>query len=206
MIATLAKTRTSPLRDPDVRLMLRVKRDDPAAFRLLLDRHSQKVHKQLTIMVGSATDAEDLTQEVFLRVFRHRKSYTAKAKFITWLYHIVRNVGRNALRDRRRHPTVPLHPTRHDAGYDGLAGTLADHRAEAPTSPLERHELKRVLRDALDTLGPRQRAALEEQQFFDRSYAELADQFALSTQAAKSLLYRARLQLRDALEEYMVAE
>jgi RNA polymerase sigma-70 factor (ECF subfamily) len=207
MLATVASPRQSALRDPDVRLMLRVKRGDAGAFATLLDRHSRNVCQQLYLMVGSREDAEDLTQEVFLRVFRHRKHYAAKAKFVTWLYHIVRNVGRNALRDRRRRPTLSLLAAPVESPeMDGLDAVLADHRIEPPNEPLERFELRGVLRSALLTLGRRQRQALELQQFQDRSYAEIADHLCLTPQAAKSLLYRARLQLRDALAPYGLAE
>jgi RNA polymerase sigma-70 factor (ECF subfamily) len=203
MIAAVMKPRSSALKDPDVRLMLRVKRDDAQAFATLLDRHSRNVCQQLYLMVGSREDAEDLTQEVFLRVFRHRKTYTAKAKFVTWLYHIVRNVGRNALRDRRRRPTLPLFaPPVESPELEGLDAVLADSRIPPPAEPIERVELGRVLRVALRTLGRRQREALELQHFDDQSYSEIACQLCLSPQAAKSLLYRARLQLREALEPY----
>jgi RNA polymerase sigma-70 factor (ECF subfamily) len=201
MIATFAKLRQSALADPDVRLMLRVRRGDGQAFAELLQRHSRNVSQLLYQMTGNREDAEDLTQEVFLRVFRHRKTYKARAKFVTWLYHIVRNVGRNALRDRRRRPAVPL-ATPPALEREGLAAVLEDPRSVPPSEPLERGETSTLLRVALRRLDRRQREALELQHFEDRSYADIAQEFALSPQAAKSLLYRARVQLRDALEPY----
>src|SRR5438105_2894593 len=107
MTLALAVVKKAALLDPEVRLMLRAQRDDAAAFRELVERHRDRVYHQLHFMVGSREEAEDLTQEVFLRVFRHRKTYRPQAKFATWLGHIVRNMGRNALRDRRRHPAFP---------------------------------------------------------------------------------------------------
>jgi RNA polymerase sigma-70 factor, ECF subfamily len=207
MIATLAKMKRSAMADPDVRLMLRVKKGDSAAFNALLANHSRNVSQQLYQMTGSREDAEDLTQEVFLRVYRHRKTYKAKAKFVTWLYHIVRNVGRNALRDRRRHPAVPLlSAAQQTTEQEGLTAVLADPRSEHPSGPLERREACLMLMVALRRLDRRQREALELQHFEDLSYADIAYQFALSPQAAKSLLYRARLQLRDALERNGLGE
>ena len=207
MIATLAKMKRSALQDPDVRLMLRVRKGDPQAFAALLSRHSRNVSQQLFHMTHSREDAEDLPQEVFLRIYRHRKTYKAKAKFVTWLYHIVRNVGRNALRDRRRHPSVPLlSATPQAPEQEGLSAVLADPRSASPSEPLERGETRHLLRSAMRRLGRKQREALELQHFEDRSYADIAHEFALSPQAAKSLLYRARVQLRDALEPYGLGE
>jgi RNA polymerase sigma-70 factor (ECF subfamily) len=186
--------------------MLRVQRDDTEAFHALLDRHRERVFQQLYAMIGSREEAEDLTQEVFLRVYRHRKNYRPQAKFVTWLSHIVRNMARNALRDRRRRPAFPVLSTAHNPEHDSLDRLLADRRAETPGQPLERIELRQMVRTALATLGERQREALEMQQFEDQSYAEVGDRLALSPQAAKSLLYRARNQLREALAPYMLAD
>ena len=207
MIATLAKMKQSALCDPDVRLMLRVRKGDAQAFTVLLGRHSRNVAQQLYHMTGSREDAEDLTQEVFLRVYRHRKTYKAKAKFVTWLFHIVRNVGRNALRDRRRRPAMPLlNGGQEVRDQEGVGAALADPRSSPPSERLERREACTLLMGAMRRLGRRQREALELQHFEHRSYADIAYEFALSPQAAKSLLYRARLQLRDALEPYGLGE
>ncbi len=188
--------------DPDVVLMLAVRMDDAAAFRQLIERYRDLVHQQLYLMVGSREEAEDLTQEVFLRLYRHRKTYLPRAKFATWLFHIVRNLGRNSLRDRRRRPALPLSHIRHPDD-SGVEPSLPDPREPGPTQPLERQELRQAVRSALDRLGLRQRRALELHQFEDRSYTEVADCMALSPQAAKSLLYRARNQLREALTPYL---
>lgn len=193
------------LTDPDVALMLRVQADDAEAFTLLLRRHRTGVLQQLQLMVGHREEAEDLAQEVFLRVYRHRKNYQPRAKFVTWLYHIVRNVARNALRTRRRHPVLPLQAALL-SDQDGLEPILTDLRTEAPSRPLERGELRGVVRAAMTTLQRRQRRALELQQYEERSYAEIADDLSLSTKAAKSLLYRARNQMRLALTPYLAAE
>jgi RNA polymerase sigma-70 factor (ECF subfamily) len=188
--------------DPDVARMLRVKGGDDGAFAELVAGHQTGVRQQLFLMVGDRDDAEDLAQEVFLRVYRHRDRYRPAAKFVTWLYHIVRNVGRNALRTRRRRPTLPLGaPMPADAAERELLPP--DERTEAPSRPMERGELRQVVRTALGGLHRRQRDALFLQQFEDRSYLEIADRLALSPKAAKSLLYRARNQMREALEPYL---
>src|SRR3990170_1525995 len=99
------------LRDPDIRLMLRVRDDDSAAFADLVERFQHRLVAVMHHLVGNADEAEDLAQEVFLRVYRVRKKYTPKAKFATWLFTIANNLALNALRDRKRRPTVPLDPT-----------------------------------------------------------------------------------------------
>jgi RNA polymerase sigma-70 factor (ECF subfamily) len=202
---TLAKVNPRYRLDPEVRLMLRVKRD-PAAFRELLSRYRARVVHQLFAMVGNREEAEDLAQEVFLRVFRHRHNYQPRAKFATWLFRIVQNMGRNALRDRRRHPACSLHAPIAPDDHSGLESTLSDLRIESPWHALDRWERCQMLRWAMGHLTTRQREALEMQQFEDRSHAEIAARLTLSTKAAKSLLYRARLQLREVLTPYMVVE
>src|SRR6516165_10390851 len=94
-------------RDPDVRLMLRVRDDEPAAFEELVARFQHRLVGVMHHLIGNADEAEDLAQEVFLRVYRARKTYTPKAKFSTWLFTIANNLALNSLRDRQRRPNVP---------------------------------------------------------------------------------------------------
>lgn len=187
--------------DPDVALMLRVQaHDDADAFEALVHRYEDKVQHQLQLILGDQLDVEDLAQEVFIRVYRHRQRYRPKAKFVTYLFHILRNVARNALRERRRKPTLSL--SKHKAARSAT-DAFADERMEAPSQPLERGELRSVVRLALRQLQDRQRHALFLQQFEDRSYTEIADRLHLSPEAAKSLLYRARNQIRETLHPYV---
>jgi len=195
----------APICDPDVELMLRVQQDDEAAFEQLLARHCSGVRQQLWLMVGHRDEVEDLTQEVFLKVYRHRKSYLPRARFVTWLYHIVRNVGRNALRTRRRRPVLPLGLEANGEPAPG-AGPLPDRRSEPPASPLERDELREQVQVALAALQVHHRQALVLRQFEGWSHDEIAARFRLTAQAAKSLLYRARNEMRNALRPYMLAE
>ncbi len=205
MAVGLAEAAANARRDPDVALMLAVQQDDPVAFRQLVEHYRDLVQQQLYLMVGSREEAEDLTQEVFLRMYRHRKTYLPRAKFATWLFHIVRNLGRNCLRDRRRRPALPLSSLTRSNPEWGAEPALPDPRDSGPAQPLERQELRQAVRSAMDRLGLRQRRALLLHQFEDRSYAEVAHRMALSPQAAKSLLYRARNQLRAALTPMALA-
>jgi RNA polymerase sigma-70 factor (ECF subfamily) len=184
--------------DPEVLLMLRVQRDETGAFAELVEVFWPRVFGRFVRWLGDRQEAEDLAQDVFLRLYRARQRYQPSAKFATWLFHITKNVARNALRSRRRRACVRL-------GAVLAAGQEADlERAlsaadDSPSRPLERSELARVVRAAVSGLGCRQRTALELYQFQDHSYAEIAAAMDMSPKAAKSLLYRARNQLRASL-------
>jgi RNA polymerase sigma-70 factor (ECF subfamily) len=182
--------------DPEVKLMLRVQRGDPAAFSQLVARYWSQVFGRFYRRLGDRQEAEDLTQDVFLRLYRYRDRYQPRAKFATWLYHITQNVARNAVRSRRRHPCLSL-GSMDPGNSDELATevSLAD-RGDSPSRPMERAEVARAVRSALSGLGRRQRRALELHQFDDRTYVQVAEELDMSPKAAKSLLYRARNQLR----------
>jgi RNA polymerase sigma-70 factor (ECF subfamily) len=191
--------------EPDVQLMLRVQSDDPGAFSELIRSYWPRVFGQFVRQFGDRQEAEDLAQDVFLRVYRNRRRYIPKASFSTWLFHIARNVARNAIRTRRRRPAVSLSQVSVGQFDTGAEERLLVNRDEPPTVPMEREEAARMVRQAMGRLAERQRAALE-LQFRDRSYSEIADELDMTPKAAKSLLYRARLQLRDSLHPYMTSE
>ncbi len=188
--------------DPDVQTMLRVRDDDPSAFGELLARYWTRIFGHFYRCLGDRQDAEDLTQDVFLRLYRSRKRYQPRAKFATWLFHITQNVARNALRSRRRHPWVYL-DTLTGCDEGSLLESLLSDRGEEPSRPVERAEAARVVRKAVSNLVGRQRTAVELHQFENWTYSEVAAQMDMSPEAAKSLLYRARNQLRESLAGYM---
>ncbi len=191
------------LRDPDIRLMLRVRDDDAVAFGELVERFQHRLVAVMHHLVGSPDEAEDLAQEVFLRVYRTRKKYTPKAKFSTWLFTIANNLALNALRDRKRRPVLPLEVR--DSGPLGPrpAENSASARDEPPAHNLQQQELADVIRRALDDLNERQRVAIVLNKFEDMNYADIADVMGLTTKAVKSLLSRARAKLREALQGYI---
>jgi RNA polymerase sigma-70 factor (ECF subfamily) len=197
------RRRPSPGRtdDPEVVLMLRVQDGDTAAFAELVRRYRSRVLGRFCRWLGDRSEAEDLTQDVFLRVYRYRDRYQPRAKFATWLFHIARNVARNALRSRRRRPCLHLE-TLTAAGEHAGEWLLPD-RGEPPCRPLERAELAGKVRTAVSGLADRQRTAVELHQFEHRTYSEVAAALAMSPKAAKSLLYRARNQLRESLSPFM---
>ena len=192
------------LRDPDIRLMLRVRdADDSAAFADLVELYNHRLVTVLQHLVGSTEEAEDLAQEAFLRVFRGRKRYHPKAKFSTWLFTIANNLALNVLRSRQRKPVVPLNLR--DSGPLGPRPQeqLVQDRGPQPQHQLAHQELSGVIRAALDTLNERQRVAVVLNKFEDMNYAEIAAVMGLTTKAVKSLLSRARDNLRIALKDYV---
>lgn len=187
------------LRDPDIRIMLQVRSDEPGAFEELVERYQHRLVAVMTHLVGNAEEAEDLAQEVFLRVYRARQKYRPRSKFSTWLFTIANNLALNALRDRHRRKAVPL-----EAGESNALGPApAADRGPPPTQPLQQTELADVVRKALDELNERQRVAVVLNKFEDMGYAEIAEVMGLSTKAVKSLLSRARGKLREALQPYI---
>ncbi len=201
-VKTRAKSRTKAAwkEDPEVCLMMRVREGDDNAFALLQQRYSPRVFGYFCRQLRDRAEAEDLTQDVFMRLYRSRHRYEPRARFATWIFHITQNVARNALRSRRRHPCVHLDPD--VASECSLLSGLAE-QTDAPSEPLERDELAGVVRAAVSELAYRQRTALELHQFHDCTYAEVAAKLDMTPKAAKSLLYRARNQLREVLLPFM---
>ncbi len=106
-------------RDPDVRLMVQVRADVKGAFETLVERYQNRLVGILFHLVGNREEAEDLCQEVFLRIYKARKGYRPKAKFSTWLFTIANNLALNHLRSKGRNPSVPISGSGGDSGESG---------------------------------------------------------------------------------------
>jgi len=191
------------LRDPDIRLMLRVRNDDAEAFAELVDRYQQRLVGIMHHLLGNAEEAEDVAQEVFLRVYRSRHKYRPKAKFSTWLFTIANNLALNVLRGRKRKPTVPLPAQESGPLGPRPAEQIVPDRELTPAHGLRQRELQAVIRQALEELNERQRMAVVLNKFEEMNYAEIAAIMGLTTKAVKSLLSRARGKLREVLQPYV---
>ncbi|MDR2169154.1 MAG: sigma-70 family RNA polymerase sigma factor [Planctomycetaceae bacterium] len=195
------------LHDPDVRLMLAVQQDDAAAFEELVLRYQGRVFSLLRHVVNDRDLAEDLTQDVFLRVFRARKTYQPDAKFSTWLFTIANNVGLNAIRAKIRKPEVQLGISYKNASRSDplifAEDAIVASSGTIPTRRLEKLEMRQMVQLAINELGDRQRMALLLHKFEGLSYIEISKIMDMTPQALKSLLSRARLNLRDILQAYM---
>ncbi len=183
--------------------MLEVRDGSAAAFEELVVRYQGRLVRVLEHMVGRRELAEDLAQDVFLRVYRSRQTYVPGAKFATWLFTIANNVACNALRDRSRRPEVTL--ASHESGPLGVRPMERLVQASSsgmPTRQIDKAEIQDVVRMAMESLSERQRQAVLLNKFEGMSYADIADVMELSPQAIKSLLSRARENLRQILEPY----
>jgi len=192
------------LKDPDVRLMLQVRDDDATAFEELMLRYQSRVFSVLRHVTGNQDLAEDLTQDVFLRVFRARKTYTPGAKFSTWLFTIANNVAINALRTKRRKPEYQFVSSGESSGsMNTIENYVAENSALMPTRQLDSQEIRETVRMAIETLNENQRMAVMLNKFEGMNYADIAQVMKLTPQAVKSLLCRARTNLRAILEPYV---
>jgi RNA polymerase sigma-70 factor (ECF subfamily) len=204
LVPSESSARRHALRDPDVRLMLEVRDDNAAAFEELVLRYQARLVTLLEHLIGSRDLAEDLAQEVFLRVYRARKSYEPGARFSTWLFTIANNVASNALRSRSRRREVSLRTSdRGSSGSRPLERLIQASSGQMPARQLDKAEIRDVIRLAVAALNERQRLAVLLSKFEGMSYADIAQTMELSPQAIKSLLSRARVKLRAILEPYV---
>lgn len=190
--------------DPDVRLMLQVRDGNAAAFESLLEKHQKRLVMVLEQMVGNRAQAEDLAQDVFLRVFNARERYVPTAKFSTWLYTITSNVASNSLRKSSRRKEVNLISSPSGSMPVRPLDTMAKDKSNLmPTRLADQKEMEVIITEAIQTLGPRQRMAMSLSKFEGMSYNEIAEAMEISPQAVKSLLSRARGNLRSLLDPYL---
>lgn len=183
--------------------MLEVRDGNAVAFEELVLRYQGRLLTVLRHHVGNRQQAEDLAQEVFLRVYRARESYQPEAKFATWLYTIANRVAANALRSQSRRHEVTLQAR--DSGPMGarpLDKMLQASSGQMPARQLDKAEMREIVRTAMESLGDRQRMAVLLSKFEGMSYAEIAAVMELSPQAVKSLVCRARENLREVLQPY----
>ena len=182
----------------DVRLMELVSAGDSGAFEQLVERHQRLVVGTVSRMLGNNADAEDIAQQVFVRVWKSAKRYEPRAKFTTWLLKITRNLVFNELRRRSRHPQVPLQTESEEEERP-----IRDEHAVAPDASLLEQELRQAIDAAIADLPETQRLAVILRRYEDLSYEEIAETLEQSVSAVKSLLFRARTELRSSLSRYL---
>lgn len=192
------------LNDPDVRLMLEVRDDSAPAFEELMLRYQNRLVTVLEHLVGKRDLAEDLAQDVFLRIYRARKRYVPGAKFSTWLFTIANNVASNALRSQSRRREINWRrPSSESTGANSLDQLAQAASSLMPARQMDKAEMRDVVREAISTLNERQRMAVLLSKFESMSYEDIAETMQMTPQAIKSLLSRARGNLRAVLEPYL---
>jgi RNA polymerase sigma-70 factor (ECF subfamily) len=179
----------------DAQLMLRVRKGDDISFAQLLDRHRGPVVHFLYRMVQNQAVSEELAQEVFLRVYRSRSTYEPTAKFTTWLFRIATHVALNSIRDRKKEKG---HESLDEELLDGMERQVADRQKTVEQEMV--HEVKlREVRQAIEALPSKQRAAVLMHKYEGLDYAQIAEVLRCSESAIKSLLFRAYESLRGRL-------
>jgi len=182
----------------DVRLMRLVARGDTVAFEKLIERHQSLVIGTVARMLGSNSDVEDIAQQVFIRVWKSASRYVPRAKFTTWLLKITRNLVFNELRRAKRRAHAPLQP---EANVEEMQ--LKDESNPSPDASLLELELQEAIEKAIGELPETQRMALVLRRYEEFSYEQIADILNLSVPAVKSVLFRARTELRVRLGSYL---
>jgi RNA polymerase sigma-70 factor (ECF subfamily) len=181
--------------DYDAELMLRVKEGDGASFGLLLEKHRSPVVHFLYRMVQNQAVAEELAQEVFLRVYRSRSSYEPTAKFTTWLFRIATHLALNSLRDGKNER---LQERLDKDSTDMPARQVSDNRPSVEQKMVYQVRLEEV-RQAVAALPEKQRAAVLMHKYEEMEYSQIARVLRCSESAVKSLLFRAYETLRARL-------
>jgi len=188
--------------DPDAGLMLRVQRGDRRAFEELVDKYKRPVINVIYRMLGDATEAEDLAQNVFVQVYKSADRYRATAKFSTWLFTIARNLCLNEIRRRSRHRAESLDAT-HPEQDDRAEPQFEDTKGFSPPETLLHEELEEKIQQALSDLPDHQRLAILLCRQDELSYEDIARVLGCSLSATKSLIHRGREALKQKLKPYL---
>ncbi|SPE41093.1 RNA polymerase sigma factor [Candidatus Sulfopaludibacter sp. SbA3] len=186
---------TAAALDYDAELMLRVKEGDGASFGVLLEKHRLSVIHFLYRMVQNHAVAEELAQEVFLRVYRSRGTYEPTAKFTTWLFRIATHLALNSLRDGKNERSQERLD---DDSNDMPVRQVSDRKPTVEASMVYQSRLEEV-RKAVATLPEKQRAAVLMHKYQEMEYSQIARVLNCSESAVKSLLFRAYETLRARL-------
>lgn len=189
--------------DPDARLMIQVQQGDESAFAELVEKYQNRVLSVLYNAIGNLDEAEDLTQEVFLRVYRARHGYQPSAKFSTWIFTIANNLALNARRSRKSRRSVTIQGRASGPLGPRPQEQLATEPGPTASGQLRASEVAELVREAVAQLDERQRMAVLLNKFEDLGYAEIARIMGTTPTAVKSLLSRARTNLREMLEPYL---
>jgi RNA polymerase sigma-70 factor (ECF subfamily) len=188
--------------DPDAALMLRVKRGDMQAFAELADKYKQPIVNMMYRMLHDLDEAEDLAQNVFIRVFQSAPRYEVSAKFSTWIFTIARRLCLNEIRRRGRHPAESIESNQSEYD-DHPARQFEDVKTFSPPEAFLHGELAQKIEEALAQLPDKQRLAIVLCRQEELSYEEIAPVLECSVSATKSLIHRGRETLKEKLKPYL---
>ena len=178
--------------EPEVGWMARIREGDMDAFRVLVETHQARVIGTISKMLGSDAESEDLAQQVFIRVWKSAPRYRPTAKFTTWLFRITRNLVFNELRRRR-----------HFVDQTEEISEATERAEKEPDQVLLEEELQLAIQDAINRLPESQRMAIILRRYEEMPYEEIAKVMGTTVPAVKSILFRARAELRQRLAKYL---
>jgi RNA polymerase sigma-70 factor (ECF subfamily) len=188
--------------DPDAELMLRVKNGDVHAFEILAEKYKQPIVAMMYRMLHDLDEAEDLAQNVFVRVYQSAKRYKVSAKFSTWIFTIARRLCLNEIRRRGRHRAESLESSQTEL-EDNMGRQFEDVKAASPPETFLHGELTEKIEEALAALPEKQRLAIALCRQEELSYEEIAEVLGCSVSATKSLIHRGRETLKERLKPYL---
>src|SRR5882762_7615191 len=189
--------------DSDAAVMLRVKQGDDAAFNYLVQKYRRAMLSFMFRMAHNAAAAEDLSQEVFLRVYRSRENYEPTAKFTTWLYRIATNLAVNHARDTKHDRPENMASLDQPDEESGQTMDVADDKLTVEQNIIRQERMK-AIRAKVQALPERQRTAVIMHKYQQMDYRQIAEVLKLSESATKSLLFRAYETLRGQLQELVL--
>jgi RNA polymerase sigma-70 factor (ECF subfamily) len=178
--------------EPEIAWMARIKEGDMEAFRMLVETHQARVIGTISKMLGSDAEAEDLAQQVFIRIWKSAPRYRPTAKFTTWLFRITRNLVFNELRRKRHFVENPEE-----------VGEPVERVEKEPDQVLLEGELQKAIQAAINQLPESQRMAIILRRYEEMSYEDIAKVMETTVPAVKSILFRARAELREKLAKYL---
>jgi RNA polymerase sigma-70 factor (ECF subfamily) len=182
----------------DIALMLKVRSGDENAFEELIERHQSAVIGTVAKMLGNASEAEDIAQQVFIRLWKSAPRYKPKAKFTTFLFTITRNLVFNESRRKSRKKEFSM-----EEREDDFHLQTKDSQGASPDQELLQQELRQAIDQSIANLPEKQRLAVILRRYEDMPYEEIGEIVGLSVSATKSQLFRARQTLRDELQQYL---
>jgi RNA polymerase sigma-70 factor (ECF subfamily) len=183
---------SSEFADPDIELMLRFQKGDERCFEELVKKHTRGLLNLVYRYLGDASRAEDVSQDIFIKVYRARMKYEPKAKFSTWLYRIAVNHCLNEIRARKSQPSLGT----------PINDLLEEPQGQDPDARLSQAELQQAVKAAINALPENQRMAVILARYEDMSYDEIAEAMSMSLEAVKSVLFRAKENLKLSLAKY----
>jgi RNA polymerase sigma-70 factor (ECF subfamily) len=186
----------------DAEVMLELRSGNMAAFDVLLAKYRKPIVHFMFRMVHNQAVAEELAQEVFLRIYRSRETYRAEARFSTWLYRIATNLGVNHARDTRHERTASTVYLDEPDSETGTTPDVADSTPSVEADILRRERMKAIRQHVL-ALPERQKTAVLMHKYEGLDYKQIGDVLKLSESATKSLLFRAYQTLREKLKDYV---